>query len=133
MGLVKTAPTPEQAKDSFAPASSFLELVEYDPQSRTMEVTFKSGSKHRYFMVFPATFAAFKQSPSHSAYYARAIKGNLISAKLIDHEIGRNDSTPLKHVTRKEPALDRGIRQTRARRNEQFGTINRIASNAAIA
>ncbi len=120
-----------QQKERFAPASSFLETVEYDPQQRTMDITFKTGSKHRYFMVFPATFASFKQSPSHSTYYARAIKGNLMGTKIIAHDIGRKKSTPLKTDTR-EHYLDRGIKEQRTRKQKQFGTAHRAFSNAAI-
>lgn len=120
------------AKETFAPTSSFLELVEYDPQSRTMEITFKSGTKLRYFQVYPATFASFKQSPSHSTYYAKAIKGNLISSKIIANDIGRKTSTPIKRDTVKENHLDRGIKEQRARKQAAFGNAHRAFAAAAV-
>jgi hypothetical protein len=87
-------PTGEKVK--FSPRSSFLELCEYDRKSNTLDVTFKSGSVHRYLFCFPATFDAFRQSPDHSSFYARAIKGKLMAVPIIKHTIGRNRSTPLR-------------------------------------
>lgn len=121
--------TDAQKKESFAPASKFIELVEYDEASKTMEVTFKSGSKHRYLMVFPSTFMSFKKSPTHDAYYSRAIRGNLPSVKIIDANIGRKESSPLKAV-KKEQHLDRGLREQIARSERTAGTVAR-AFNAA--
>ncbi len=131
MGMIAGAHNLTTAKERFAPASSFLETVEYDPLQRTMDITFKTGAKHRYFQIYPSTFLAFKQSPSHSTYYARAIKGNLAGSKIISADIGRKDSTPLKHDAR-EHHLDRGIKEQRTRKQEQFGTAHRAFSNAAI-
>lgn len=110
--------------DKFSPASTFISLVEYNPKERTMDITFHSGSKIRYIDVSPTTFMSFKQSPTHSAYYARAIKGNVQSVKLVDNAIGYNKSTPLKK-DREEQALDKGLRHQIARIKRIDGTVNR--------
>ena len=85
-----------------------MELVTYDAKSCTMDVTFKSGSVYRYLFVFPATFETFRQSPTHDAYYARAVKGRLASIPVRKHSHGREEKTPLKAKTQRG-SLDRGI------------------------
>lgn len=132
MATILTGNESSKAKEKFAPASSFLETVEYDSDARTMDITFKSGTKHRYFMVYPATFAAFKQSPSHSVYYAKAIKGNLVSSKVISNDIGEKTASPLKRRTVKENHLGRGLKEQRIRKQRAFGTAHRAFSNAAL-
>src|ERR1700719_3328488 len=82
--------------DSFVPKSSFLLKCEYDETQRQMTLTFKTGGQYKYFYVFPATWMSFKQSPNHSSYYSRAIKGKLMSVPVQKHNIGRQHSTPLK-------------------------------------
>ncbi len=124
MGIVATGGVATDKKESFSPASSFIELVEYDPTQNAMEITFKSGSKFRYFRVFPTTFLSFKQSPTHDAFYTHAIKGNLMSAKLVDKSIGRKISAPLNHKP-KEHALDTGLKSQQARNERIRGTVAR--------
>lgn len=102
--------TTDTTKEKFSPSSKFIELVEYDPKANTMDVTFHSGSKVKYLRVFPATFLSFKQSPTHDAYYSRAIKGKLMSVKLVDKNIGRKEGSPLK-VVKKEKTLNVGLKQ----------------------
>lgn len=132
MAGIATGGVTNQGKgDKFSPASSFLELVEYDPSDLTMDITFKSGAKHRYFRVYPSTFLSFKQSPTHDSYYARAIKGNLMSAKLVDASIGRNTSTPLKTV-KKEHTLDAGLRKQQSTNDRIAGTVARAINAAGI-
>ena len=133
MAGIATGPTKkaEGKKDTFSPASSFLELVEYDPQTRTLDITFRSGSKHRYLQCYPATFSSFKDCQNHSVYYARAIKGNLPAVKLIDNTIGRNESAPLKQV-KKEHTLDAGLRKQQAGLDRINGTIARAFAAAGL-
>ena len=83
-------------REKFSPRSSFIELCEYDRKSNTLDITFKSGSVHRYLFCFPATFETFRASPDHSSFYARAIKGKLMAVPVVKHNIGRERSTPLK-------------------------------------
>jgi hypothetical protein len=118
-------------KDSFSPASSFIELVEFDENGKTMDITFRSGSKIRYVNVYPSTFLSFKKSPTHSAYYARAVKGNLMSAKIVDQGIGRKDSMPMQKM-KKENLLDAGLAKHLARRAKITGTVTRALNAAAI-
>ncbi len=96
--------------DEFAPKSSFLESVKYDRKAKALDITFKSGSTHRYLFVFPATFETFRQSPDHSSFYARAIKGKLMSVPINVKNIGRNISTALKHVKQRR-TLDAGVKR----------------------
>lgn len=119
-----------QEKDTFAPSSTFIETVIYDPEAKSMDITFRSGSKVRYVDVNPSTFLTFKQSPTHSAFYARAIKGNLQSVKIVDNSIGTQSSTPLKHVQRTDK-LNAGLKREQARNERIYGTVDR-AINAAV-
>jgi hypothetical protein len=130
MGLLTTKKT-DTKKDIFAPASSFIEKVEYDPDGKTMDIHFHSGSKIRYIEVYPATFQSFKASPTHSAFYARAIKGNLQSVKIIDNSIGTQKSEPLKTIKKEEP-LDTGFREQEARRKRIAGTVARAFADPSI-
>ena len=84
------------AIDSFVPQSSYLAKAEYDDSQRQMTITFKTGTQTRYLYVFPATWLSFKQSPDHSSYYSRAVKGKLMAVPLQKHTIGHQRSTPLK-------------------------------------
>jgi hypothetical protein len=93
-------PTPSQAfstgKNKFAPASSFLELCEYDPKEQSLDITFKSGSKRRYHNVSSVAFQSFQTSPDHSSFYANAIKGGFVSTPLQAHPVGRVKKQALK-------------------------------------
>lgn len=123
-GIATGAPKKAEKKETFSPASSFLELVEYDPAAKTLDITFRTGTKHRYLQCYPATFESFKQSPTHSAFYARAIKGNLPAVKLIDNNIGRQESTPLRKV-KKEQTLNAGLRKQQSGADRIAGTVAR--------
>lgn len=131
MGILTTNRSRKSDNDKFSPSSTFLEVIEYDEQNKTMDITFKSGSKIRYVEVYPSTFMAFKQSPTHSAFYARAIKGNLQSVKIVDNSIGTQKSTPLKRVQREEP-LDRGLERQISRRDRIAGTVERALNAATV-
>src|ERR1700719_1828491 len=88
--------------DKFTPSSSFLELAEYDKKSYSMTLTFKNGNQYKYLWVFPTVWATFKQSPDHSSYYSRAIKGKLLAVALKKSNTGQMKSTPLhKHQTKR--------------------------------
>lgn len=85
MTTLNQSPT---TKEQFSPKSSFIALVEYDKAKSQLDITFKTGSLHRYVFVFPTVYQSFKESPNHSVYYAKAIKGKLKSIKLISKTIG---------------------------------------------
>jgi hypothetical protein len=93
-------PTLDQAtgvgKHKFAPASSFLELCEYNPQEQSLDITFKSGSKRRYVNVSPVAFQSFQTAPDHSSFYSRALKGRFVSVPLQAHPVGRVKKQALK-------------------------------------
>jgi len=110
MGTVATGAINLTKPEKFAPASKFIGEIEYDPKNETMDITFKSGSKYRYLDVSPMTFLSFKSSPTQDSYYARAIKGNIQSVKLIDQGIGREKSTPLDKVHDRR-TLDQGLKK----------------------
>src|ERR1019366_8231149 len=99
--------------DSFTPKSSFIEKAEYDEQARSMTVTFKTGSQTKYMYVFPSTWLSFKQSPDHSSYYSKAIKGKLMSINIIKHNVGKPHSTPLKQHRQKRSLTDGSIASKR--------------------
>lgn len=121
----------EGEKDKFAPASKYMSTVEYDPKALTMEITFKSGSKTKYFLIYPSTFLAFKKSPNHDSFFSKALKGTAMSVKIIANEIGRSPVGPLK-APKKENHLDRGLKHQQLRSKKLAGTINRAFQNAAI-
>ncbi len=131
MGLIATNSKSKEDKDQFSPASTFMELIEYDADAQTMDITFKSGSKIRYIEVYPSTFLSFKQSPTHNSYYSRAIKGNLQSVKIVDKSIGTEQSTPLKKVSREEN-LDRGLKSQQSRAKRITGTVQRAIDAAGV-
>jgi hypothetical protein len=109
MAILTTSALDINEKEKFSPASSFMESIEYDPKEKTMDISFKSGTKIRYVGVYSSTYLSFKQSPTHDSYYARGIKGNLQSVKIIDNSIGTNKSEPLKK-TKREGKLNVGLR-----------------------
>lgn len=131
MGLIATNAKSKEGKEKFSPASTFMELIEYDEDAQTMDITFKSGTKIRYIEVYPSTFLSFKQSPTHNSYYARAIKGNLQSVKIVDNSIGTQKSTPFKKVTREED-LDSGLKSQQSKRKRTIGTVERALNAAAV-
>lgn len=131
MGFLTSGKDGEAQKETFAPASSFIATVDYDEAAHAMDITFHSGSKIRYIEVYPSTFLSFKQSPTHSAFYARAIKGNLPSVHIVQNNIGQTHSLPLKQIP-KEKTLDTGLRQQQAREQRVSGTVQRAINAAAI-
>jgi len=119
--LPRVATAPET--DKFTPRSRFIELVTFDRQSNTMDITFKSGSVRKYLYCFPSTFETFKQSPTHDAYYSRGIRGRLTSVAIREHTIGRAVKTPLKQPKQRK-TLDEG-RKDYAGKKWIAGTLNR--------
>ena len=103
-------------RDKFTPSSMFMELCDYDGQS-TLDITFKSGSVHRYLFCFPATYQSFKESPSHDTYFSKVIRGHFMSIPIRTHNVGRNKSSPL-HQKKQRKTLDHGIKRI-------VGTVNR--------
>lgn len=88
-------------KEKFEPKSSFIESAEYDKGSEVMTLTFKNGTQYNYTQVGLATWKSFQQSPDHSSYYSRAIKGRLTSVPIKRAVVGNKVKTPLnqsKHV-----------------------------------
>lgn len=110
MATLPEAATQTQGSDEFTPRSSFMEHVKYDRKSNTLDITFKSGSVRRHLFCFPATFDSFRQSPDHSSFYARAIKGKLMSVPIVQHTVGKERSHALK-IHRHRRTLDRGIKR----------------------
>ena len=98
------------SKDQFSPKSSFLTLAEYDNDSRLMTVTFKNGTSYHYLNVFSTNWLSFKQSPDHSSFYSRGIKGKMISVPIAKKSIGQPKSTALKHQ-RQRRTLDAGVKK----------------------
>lgn len=110
MATIAGLPEADAKGDEFQSKSSFLENVKYDRKNNAMDVTFKNGSVRRYLSVFPSTFENFKQSPSHSSYFARAVKGKLTSAPVVSKNIGRQQTTALKKLTQRR-VLDAGTKR----------------------
>lgn len=110
--------------DEFTPRSSFIEHVKYDRKANTLDIHFKSGQVHRYLFCFPATFETFRQSPDHSSFYARAIKGKLMSVPIIKKDIGKQRSHAL-HQHSQRRTLDAGI-------NRVHGTVARAFGAAGL-
>lgn len=124
MAIIATGAVKADKPEKLAPASKFIGEIAYDPKERTMDITFKSGTKVRYLDVSPVTFLSFKQSPTIDSYYSRAIKGNLESVKLVDAGIGRQKSAPLKKITEVNN-LDTGLRKQQTRKDRIAGTVAR--------
>src|SRR6185436_9174833 len=99
MATIAGADLGDSKTDEFTPKSSFLESVKFDRKANTLDITFKSGSMRRYISVFPSTYESFRQSPDHGSFFARAIKGQLSSAPIVNKDIGRQRTTALKKVT----------------------------------
>jgi hypothetical protein len=124
MGIVATNSSNLGKADKISPPSKFIALIEYDPKSSSMEITFKSGTKYRYNDVSPLTYLSFKQSPTIDAYYARAIKGNLSSVKLVDQGTGRQKSAPLDQVKERK-TLNAGLKKQQSANEREYGTVDR--------
>jgi hypothetical protein len=103
----------ESKLEKFTPSSSFLELAEYDTQAYAMTLTFKNGNSYKYLWVFPTVWQTFKESPNHSSYYSKMIKGKLLNVPIKRNNIEHKHSTPL-HKQHKARTLDNGRSQRRA-------------------
>lgn len=68
--------------------SSFLQKTKYDPSSQQLTVTMKTGAEYVYSGIDPSTFQEFQQSKSKGSFYARVIKGQGDSTRLIDKNVG---------------------------------------------
>ena len=101
MATFPNAAVQTNGKDQFSPRSSFLELVEYDSKAYTLDIHFKSGSQYRYLFDFPASYTTFKESPTHDAYFSKAIRGKYLSVPIKSHKIGRQEHTPLKAIQKR--------------------------------
>ncbi len=110
--------------EKFSPGSKFIGVVEYRADAKTMDITFKTGTKIRYLDVDRVTFLSFKQSPTFDSYYSRAIKGNLQSTKLVDQGIGRQKSAPLQTI-KEDKDLNAGLKKQEARQEKIYGTVDR--------
>jgi len=101
--------------DKFTPNSSYLELVQYNEQSKSLTVTFKDGNQRRYNDISKSTYLSFKEAKSHGVYYSRLIKGSGASTSIVSHNIGtRRLTQPLNKQPKEKPygsnALSRSVR-----------------------
>jgi hypothetical protein len=55
-------------------SSSNLASVGYDPQTRTLEIEFHSGSSYQYFHVPDTIYHGLMSAPSHGRYFDADIK-----------------------------------------------------------
>jgi len=120
MATIAGADLGDSKTDEFTPKSSFLESVKFDRKANTLDITFKSGSMRRYISVFPSTYESFRQSPDHGSFFARAIKGQLSSAPIVNKDIGRQRTTALKKVTQRR-VLNAGIKRIAGTVARAFG------------
>jgi lysyl-tRNA synthetase class 2 len=60
---------------TFSPASSNIEDVEYDDSTDTLTVTFTGGDMYDYMNVPAAVYRAFASAPSAGQFFHRQIKG----------------------------------------------------------
>jgi len=102
--MARLPSTTSSSDNSFTPKSSFIELASYDAAANVMTLTFKTGSQYKYLNVGLSTWLSFKQSPDHSSYYSRAIKGNLSSIPVTRKVIGKKTDSPL-HKIKQERTL----------------------------
>lgn len=129
MGSIATGVETLRKAEKFSPDSKFIELVEYNPKEKTMDITFRSGTRVRYLSVNLNTYLSFKTSPTIDSFYARAIKGNIQSVKLVDQGIGRQKSEPLKKVHDRR-TLDAGLAKQQTREQRTHGTVARAFAAA---
>jgi len=59
--------------------SSAIRSMGYDPESRTLEVEFQSGSVYDYFGVSSRLWKSFQGAPSKGSFFAREIRGRFPS------------------------------------------------------
>lgn len=56
--------------------SSNITSGSYDPDSRTLEITFHHGKTYRYFDVEPETWQDLQEAPSAGSYHRKYIAGH---------------------------------------------------------
>lgn len=100
-------------KDKFSPTSQFMALVEYDSAALTMDIHFHSGTHKRYLYCFPTTYQSFKESPTHDAYFSKAIRGRLSSITIKDASIGKQQKSPLKAIKQRRH-IEHGVNKWQA-------------------
>jgi KTSC domain len=61
--------------------SSAIRSMGYDPESRTLEVEFQSGSIYDYFGVSSRLWASLQGAPSKGSFFARQIRGRFPSER----------------------------------------------------
>jgi KTSC domain len=61
--------------------SSAISSVGYDPESRTLEVEFSSGSVYDYFGVTSRLFESFLESASKGKFFAQRIRNRFPSER----------------------------------------------------
>ena len=69
--------------------SSFIQKFAYDPATLQLTVTMKTGAEYVHFMVYPQVFEELMQSKSKGSYYARVIKAQGNSSRIINKNIGQ--------------------------------------------
>jgi hypothetical protein len=62
--------------------SSNIAGLGYDAVSKTLEVHFNSGAKHRFADVPPHLFTEFLQSDSKGSFFHQRVRGRFDSVKL---------------------------------------------------
>jgi len=62
--------------------SSAISSVGYDPESRTLEVEFRSGSVYDYFGVTAGLFESFLESASKGKFFAERIRRRFPSERV---------------------------------------------------
>lgn len=66
--------------------SSNIAAIGYDPESRTLQVDFKTGKRYQYQNVPPEIFAEFQAADSVGKYFAASIKNEFLSVPLAENE-----------------------------------------------
>ena len=69
--------------------SSFLMHVAYEAASFQMTVTMKNGAQYVYFMVYPNTYEDWTQAKNKGEFYAKSIKGQHQSTRVVNKSIGK--------------------------------------------
>lgn len=116
--------------DEFVPRSTFLESAKWDRKSQVMILTFKTGSQYQYQSISESIWLSFKQSPDHSSYYSRGLKGRSVSVPIAKKVVGIKKSTPLQQnklnrsLSTNGNITDNGLKRDLKRRGlipEHFG------------
>jgi hypothetical protein len=64
--------------------SEVIEAFQYDEQSRTLFITFKSGELYAYDAVEPETYAAMRRSISRGRFFMKHVRGRYAYGKVDD-------------------------------------------------